>query len=95
MITDGKIKYEKLQNETNRGAGKLSALSSGEIDKYEYLAGKEILHSDQRRIIEQAKFTYAPIGNAFEKQIKQLKIQLKTNQAFRQLKYRSTVNNIW
>ena len=30
----------------------LSALSSGKIDKYEYLTGEEILPSDQRRIIE-------------------------------------------
>ena len=38
--------------------------------KYEYLAGEEILPSDQSRIIEQVKFTYYPSGKAFEKQIK-------------------------
>ena len=41
----------------------------------EYLAAKEILPSDQSRIIEQAKFTYSPLGNAFEKQIKTIKEQ--------------------
>ena len=40
------------------------------IDKYEYLTGEEILPSNQQRIIEQAKFTYYPLGKAFEKQIK-------------------------
>ena len=41
---------------------KISALSSVKIDKYEYLAGEEILPSDQSRIIEQAKFIYSPLG---------------------------------
>ena len=45
----------------------MSGLSSGKIDKYEYLTGKAILPSDQNRIIEQAKFTYPPVNKAFEK----------------------------
>ena len=40
------------------------------IDKYEYLTGEEILPSNQQQIIEQAKFTYSPLGKAFEKQTK-------------------------
>ena len=32
-------------------------LSSGKIDKYEYLTGGEILPSNQQQIIEQSKFT--------------------------------------
>ena len=51
-------------------AAKISALSSSKIDKQEYLTGEEILASNQRQIIEQAKFTYSPLGNNFEKQIK-------------------------
>ena len=47
--------------------------SSGKIDKYDYLTGEEILHSDQSTIIEQAKFTYSPLEKVFEKQIKQIK----------------------
>ena len=47
---------------------KISALLSGNIDKYEYLTGEEILSSYQRQIIEQAKFAYSPLGKAFEKQ---------------------------
>ena len=39
-------------------------------DKYEYLTGEEILPPDQRRVIEQAKFTYFLPSKAFEKQIK-------------------------
>ena len=74
MTIDDKIKDEKLQYNINRESAKKSALSSGKIDKYEFLTGKEILPSDQIRIIEQAKFTHSSLGKAFEKQIK-LKIK--------------------
>ena len=75
MAIDDKIRDEKLQYDINRGAAKISALSSGKIDKYEYLTGDEILPSDQSRIIKQAKFTYFPLGKAFDKQIKTIKDQ--------------------
>ena len=64
------IRDEKLQYDINREAAKITALSSGKIDKYEYLTGEEILPSNQQQIIEQAKFTYSPLGKAFEKQTK-------------------------
>ena len=60
MITDDKIKDEKLQYNINREEAKILALLSGKIDKYEYLTGEEILSFEQSRIIEQAKFTYSP-----------------------------------
>ena len=43
--------------------------------KYEYLTGQDILPSNQQQIIEQAKFTYSPLGKAFEKQIKTIERQ--------------------
>ena len=70
MTTDDKIRDEKLKDDINREAAKISALSSGKIDKYEFLTGEEILPPDQRRVIEQAKFTYSPLGKAFKKQTK-------------------------
>ena len=76
MTIDDIIKDEKLQYDINREAAKL-ALSSGKIDNYEYLTGEEILPSDQCRIIEQAKFTYSPLGKAFEEQIKTIEEQGK------------------
>ena len=69
MTIDDKIWDEKKQYDVNREAAKVSALSSGKIDKYEFLIVKEILPSDQSRIIEQAKFAYSPLGKAVEKQI--------------------------
>ena len=75
-----KIKDEKLKNNINREAAKISASSSGKIDKYEYLTGEEISPSDQSTIIKQAMFTYSPLGKGFEKQIKTIEEQgKKTN----------------
>ena len=77
MTTEDQVKDEKLQYDINREAAKISALSSGKIDKYEYLTGEEILPSSERRMIEQVKFTYSPLGKAFEKQIKTIEDQGK------------------
>ena len=66
-----------MQYDINREAAKISALSFGKIDKYEYLTGEEILPPDQRIVIEQAKFAYFPLGKTFEKQTKTIKDQGK------------------
>ena len=76
MTIEDQIKDEKLQYDINGEAAKISALS-GKIDKYEYLTGEEILPSDQQQIIQQAKFTYSPLGKAFEKHIKTMEDQGK------------------
>ena len=52
MTIEYQIKDEKLQNDINRETAKISALSSGNIDKYEYFTGEEILSSNQQQIIE-------------------------------------------
>ena len=75
MTIDDKIRDEKLQYDINREEAKMSALSSGKIDKYEFLTGEEILSSDQSRTIEQANFTYSPLRKACEKQIKTIEVQ--------------------
>ena len=51
--------YEKVKDDSNTEAAEVSALSSGKIDKDDYLTGEEILPSDQSRIRKQAKFTYS------------------------------------
>ena len=40
-----------------------------------YLTGEEVLSSNQRQIIEQAKFAYSPLRRAFEKQTKTIESQ--------------------
>ena len=49
------------------------------IDKYEYLTDEEILPFNQRQIIEQVKFTYCPLGKAFEKQTETIEEQGNKN----------------
>ena len=77
MFLEDEIRDKKLQYDIDREAAKTSALSSGKADKYEYLIGEEILPSNQQQIIEQAKFTYFPLGKTFEKQIKTIEDQGK------------------
>ena len=77
MTIDDQIRDEKLQSDINREAVKISALSSNKIHKYEYLTGEEILPSSNQQIIEQARFTYSPLGKAFDKQIKTIEDQGK------------------
>ena len=70
MTVNDQIRDEKLWYDINREAVKISALSSAKIHKYEYLTGEDILPSNQQQIIEQARFTYSPLGKAFQKQVK-------------------------
>ena len=80
MTINDQIRDEKLQYDINREAAKISALSSGEIRKYECLTGEDILPSNQQQIIEQARFTYSPLGKAFDKQIKTIEDQGKAKE---------------
>ena len=75
MTIEDQIKDKKLQYDINREAAKISALSSGKLDKYEYLTGEEILPSNQQQIIQQAKFNYSTLGKALEKQRKTIEDQ--------------------
>ena len=77
MTIEDQIKDEKLQYDINREATKISALSSGKLDKYEYITGEEILPSNQQQIIQKAKFNYSPLGKAIEKQRKTIEDQGK------------------
>ena len=77
MAVKDQFKDEKLQYDIDREAAKIPALSSGKLEKYEYLTGEEILPSNQQQIIIQAKFIYSPLGKAFEKQTKTIENQGK------------------
>ena len=58
-----------MQNETqydlDRKAAKISALSSNNLDKYEYLTGEDL--GLKPSTVEQAKFEYSPLGKIFNK----------------------------
>ena len=64
----------------------ISALSSSKIDTHEYFTGEEILPSNQRQIMAQAKFTYSPLGKSFKKQTKTMKSKEENKQMLLQIK---------
>ena len=53
----------------DREAGKIFALSSGELEKYEYLSGEDLGHKPN--VLEKVKFQYCPLGKAFNKAFKE------------------------
>ena len=67
MTINDKIRDEKLQYDISKESSKLLVLSSGKIDKNQYLTGEKISSSDQSRIIKQAKLTNAVSGKILEK----------------------------
>ena len=62
MTVIDQIKDQKLWYDINREAAKISTLSSDKIHRYKYLTGEDILPSIQQQIIEEARFTYPPLG---------------------------------
>ena len=55
----------EAQYDLDRKAAKISALSSNNLDKYEYLTGEDL--GLKPSTIEQTKFEYSPLGNIFNK----------------------------
>ena len=57
---DNKIKTNKAQYMLDRKNAEISAKSSGELDKYEYLTGEDLGYKPD--VLTQAKFEYSPLG---------------------------------
>ena len=95
-----KIKTNQGQCNLDRLAAKISALSSGELRKYEYLIGEDLEYKPS--VVEQAKFDYSPLGKVFTKGsdkdedknsglFKRLKIlKIKTKKHQKKLKIKKT-----
>ena len=64
-ILDRKILQNEAQYDLDRKAANISALSSNNLDKYEYLTGEDL--GLKPSSIEQAKFEYSPLGKIFNK----------------------------
>ena len=64
-ILDDKIRANKAQYDLDRQAAKISALSSGELEKYEYLTGENLGYKSD--VVQKAKFEYSPLGQVFNK----------------------------
>ena len=64
-VLNRKIMQNEAQYDLDRKAAKISALSSNNLDKYEYLTGEDLGLKPSN--IEQAKFEYSPMGKIFNK----------------------------
>ena len=64
-ILDDKIKANKAQLDLDREAAKISALSSGELEKYEYLTSEDLEYKPD--VIQKTKFEYSPLSKVFNK----------------------------
>ena len=62
-ILDDKIEANKAQYNLDRMNAEISAYSSGDLPKYEYLTKKDLGHKPDAS--EQAKFEYSPLGKVF------------------------------
>ena len=67
-ILDDKIKSNQAQYDLGKEAAKISALSSKELDKYEYLTGEDLGYKPG--VVQQTKFEYSPLGEALYNKIK-------------------------
>ena len=66
-IFDDKIKANKAQYDLDKEAAKISAPSSGELEKYEYLTGEDLGYKPGT--VQKAKFDYSPLGKVANKGI--------------------------
>ena len=64
-ILNRKVKRNEAQYDFDRKAAKISALSSNNLDKYEYLTGEDL--GLKPNTVEKAKFEYSPLGKIFNK----------------------------
>ena len=70
-ILDRKIKAEQAKYGLDKAAAEISAKSSGDVEAYEVLTGKELIGPPS--VVEQRKFEIAPLGKVLEKQTKTIK----------------------
>ena len=66
-IIENKIKANIAQYDLDRLAAKISAYSSGDLRKYEYLTGEDLGYKPS--VFEQAKFDYSSLGNIFNNEL--------------------------
>ena len=64
-ILDDKIRANKAQYDLDTKNAEISALSSDELEKYEYLTGKDL--EIKPDVVSKAKFEYSPLGKVLNK----------------------------
>ena len=67
-ILDKNVKENEAEYHLDRKAAKISAFSSKNLDKYEYLTSEDLNYKPST--VEQAKFDYSPLSKFFNKALK-------------------------
>ena len=75
-VLDDKIEANQAQQNLDREEAKISALSSDELDKYEFFTGKDLGY--KRGVVEKFKFEYSPLGEVFNKRLEKKKERKRT-----------------
>ena len=70
-ILDDKIRSNQAKYNLDRQNAKISALSRGELDKYEYLTDEDLGYKPD--VVQKAKFEYSPLGQVFNKGLEKMK----------------------
>ena len=68
-ILDRKIKQNEAQYDLDRKAAKITAYSSNNLDKNEYLTGEDLDYKPSA--VEKTKFEYSPLDKIFDKGLKE------------------------
>ena len=66
-IFDNKIKGNKAQYNLDKLAAKISALSSNDLRKYEYLTAEDLGYKPS--VVEQTRFDYSSLDKIFDKEL--------------------------
>ena len=90
-IIDNKIKANQAQYDLDRLTAKISALSSGELRKYEYLTGEDLGYRPS--VLEQTKFDYSPLGKVFNKGLDDKDDKKGLLKRLKNIEKNQTVNN--
>ena len=86
-ILNDKIKANKAQYDLDRETAKISALSSGELEKYEYLTGEYLGYKPD--VIQKAKFEYSPLGKVFNKGLDESDKKKRYSERFKNIEDKS------
>ena len=66
-IINNKIKANNAQYDINRLNAEISAFSERDLDKYEFLTGKDLKYKPNA--LDKAKFEFSPLGKAFNQEL--------------------------
>ena len=75
-ILNRKIKQSESQYDLDKKTAEISALSSKNLDKYEYLTGEDL--SFKPSTVEKEKFEYSPLGLTLSKAFRQNEVKSVT-----------------